>query len=432
MAANRGRWFWTAGLVALVALSGFGLTGRVRAAEEVKKDRPLTDKDGGIRKKALALNDVTGTGPMRGLLKELLADTPGTKKLVAQAVEMAKENPAVFNRNATFVLAIAADTVKDIDAGERFFKLYAKQSLHVLSERGLAKAYSGLIQLYYDNKKYAESEKACMELLRIEGDENDALDRIRPMVMRQMILSIAKQGHMDKSLGMCDKLIKADPDNWLAVALKGQVQREAGSMEDAAKTYLSVIDMVKKDKRIDKDEERNEYVDQYRYLLSGIYTDMEKIDKATEQLKALLEREPNNPTYNNDLGYIWADRNMNLAEAEKLVRKAIEEDRKLRRKAKTLTPEEDHDSAAYLDSLAWVLFKQGKAKEAKEYLVQAVKDKEGQHSEILDHLGDVYSTLGEKDEAIATWKKALELNGDTKRDIKRKESIEKKLLKAKD
>src|SRR5205085_8281459 len=123
---------------------------------------------------------------------------------------------------------------------------------------------------------------------------------------------------------------------------------------------------IKKEKRL-PDKVKQEYIDEYRYTLSGVYTELEQIDKAAEQLKALLAKDPNNPTYNNDLGYIWADRGMNLAEAEKLIRKAIEEDRKQRKASPSLRPEEDRDSSAYLDSLGWVLFKQGKAKEAKSY-----------------------------------------------------------------
>ena len=91
------------------------------------------------------------------------------------------------------------------------------------------------------------------------------------------------------------------------------------------------------------------------------------MDKAADQLKALLVREPDNPTYNNDLGYIWADHDMNLAESEKLIRKAIDDDRRTRRKANPdLKPELDKDNAAYLDSLGWVLFKQKKYKEARD------------------------------------------------------------------
>jgi predicted negative regulator of RcsB-dependent stress response len=100
----------------------------------------------------------------------------------------------------------------------------------------------------------------------------------------------------------------------------------------------------------------------------------------------------------------------------------------LRQKANPdLKPEDQKDNAAYLDSLGWVLFKQGKAKEAKPYLLDAIKQKDGQHLEILDHLGDVHLALGEKAEALAAWKKGLEAATDGKRDQKRKAEVQKKI-----
>src|SRR5262249_15143624 len=152
--------------------------------------------------------------------------------------------------------------------------------------------------------------------------------------------------------------------------------------------------------------------------------------KAAEQLKEVLKHKPDNPSYNNDLGYIWADHDMNLDEAEKLIRKAIDLERKnreeLKKKGKKLLPEEDHDNGAYLDSLGWVLFKKKKFAEAKKELLEASKTKEGEHIEILDHLADVHMALSEKTEAIAVWKKALDMDTSTKRDLKRRGEIVKK------
>ena len=84
---------------------------------------------------------------------------------------------------------------------------------------------------------------------------------------------------------------------------------------------------------------------------------------AAADLKALLEKDPDNPGYNNDLGYIWADHDMNLAESEKLIRKALDEDRKQRLKEKPdAKPDEIKDNPSYLDSLGWVLFKEKKSR----------------------------------------------------------------------
>ena len=89
----------------------------------------------------------------------------------------------------------------------------------------------------------------------------------------------------------------------------------------------------------------------------------------------MLKDKPDDPTYNNDLGYIWADHDKNLAEAEKLIRKAIEQDRKQREELKAggeLKPEGDKDNPAFLDSLGWVLYKQKKYQDAKKQLLEAI------------------------------------------------------------
>ena len=168
-----------------------------------------------------------------------------------------------------------------------------------------------------------------------------------------------------------------------------------------------------------------------KYTLSGVYVDLKQIDKAAEQLETLIKDDPDNPTFLNDLGFIWADHDMKFDESEKLIRKAIEKDREQRKKAEDLTKEEDQDSAAYLDSLGWVLYKKKDYKEAKKYLIDATKLPEGKHIEIYDHLADTHMALGEKAEAIKVWKDALALDKElSKREQERKKMIEKKLAEA--
>jgi len=372
--------------------------------------------------KALALNEVTGLDPIKGEIQTLLQDPEGSGKLLVVATRLAKDKKQPFAFNATLILGTVAERLKNVEAGETFYRLHAKQALQLLIEQGLSQAYGGLIQLFYDNKKYTEAEKVCREFLSIEGDET--IDRLKPVVLRRLVLAVAKQGDMTKALDILDKVLKAQPENWLNLELKARVLREAGKFEEAVKIYEDVIARIRKDDRLKK-EEQDEFIDDYRYALSGLYVDLNQVDKASQQLKTLLEKDPNNPTYNNDLGYILADHDMNLSEAEQLIRKAIEEDRKQRRKAKL--PPDQQATAAYLDSLGWVLYKQKKYKEAKPYLEQAVKDPEGRHIEIYDHLGDVYQALGEKGEAVAAWREAVKAVGSNPREQKRKVEVEKKL-----
>jgi len=266
------------------------------------------------RRQVIALNEITGNDPMLGKVKEMTAHPEATKKLLATAREMAREKTGLIGRNTSLLLAMVAENVKLPDTAIELYKLHAVQSLRVSSERGLATAYLGLIQVFLDAKQYKEVEKTCREFLALESEEDDSLDRIKPVVYRRMVQAIARQGQVDRALKMIDEQIKAEPRNWLHLSLKGQVLREVERFDDAAKVYTDLIERIGKDGRLE-DEDKKELIHEYRYFLSGIYTDMSKVDKAVEQLKLLLADEPTNPTFNNDLGFVWADRGMNLVEA---------------------------------------------------------------------------------------------------------------------
>lgn len=390
------------------------------------------DDDEALRKRALALNTVTGEDPIKGEIKALVDDPARTRKLLQAALPLAKEKDQPFSYNAAFILARAAQELKELDASRTFYRICITQAVKLVSGKKLAESYEGLINLLTQHKKLDEIVQVSQEFLELpaEGANMSPVRRMQSGVLLRMISVLARQGQTEKAMKLVDRLVEAQPDNWLVLDIKGRVQREAGQNEEAAKTYQDVLDQIKKDQRLTK-EEKTELSQEYRHILSGIYVDMNQVNKAAEVLKSLLAENPDHPTYNNDLGYIWADHDMNLEESEKLIRKAIEEDRKQRKGRKGeeggLKPDEDKDNAAYLDSLGWVLYKQKKYKEALKYLELAVKDEDGQHLEILDHLADVHLALGQKDKAIAIWKKALELESAGKREQLKRQEVEKKL-----
>ena len=173
-----------------------------------------------------------------------------------------------------------------------------------------------------------------------------------------------------------------------------------------------------------KDDMKAKLKQNVRYLLSGLFVDAKNIDKAADNLQKLIKDDPENPTFLNDLGFIWADNDKNLAESEKLVRKALDLDAKQRKKlldeGKIDAQAAKTENGAYLDSLGWVLFKQKKYAEARKYLEEACKDdEEGKHLEIWDHLADTLFALGEKKAAVETWQKSLKFEDVSKRDIER-------------
>jgi tetratricopeptide (TPR) repeat protein len=389
--------------------------------------------DAELRTKALALNEITGTDAIKGEIVTLLEDTAGTKKLLKSAVTMANEKDQPFNYNAAYILARVSLVLREPEASTVFHRLCVKQAVQLKSAEKLTESYLGmlgLIDLFYATRKYDETAKLCQEVLEFLEKERTS-PRLKDEILRRMIQAVARAGKIDEANKLLANLLKVRKEDWRNLEIKAWLANEEGKTEEAAGIYENLLEKIGTDKSLEQ-EERDLYIAQFHYILSGVYVDLNEIDKAAGHLKTLLAKNPDNPTYNNDLGYIWADHDMNLDESEKMIRKALDEDRKQRRKENPdLKPEEDKDNSAYLDSLGWVLFKQKKYKEAKPILLKAVEDKEGQHLEIYDHLGDVHMALGEKAEAISAWKKGVEVAGSSKREKEKKAQVEKKVNEAK-
>lgn len=126
---------------------------------------------------------------------------------------------------------------------------------------------------------------------------------------------------------------------------------------------------------------------------------------AAENLRdpALLEKVRNalaargeltHPDYANSIGYVSAELNVNLEEAEKLIRQALSV---------------DANNPAYLDSLAWVLFRRGKFEEADAEIRQAIRfARPGQEMGVLYwHAGEIAAARGKRDEARRFYLMAL-------------------------
>jgi len=157
-----------------------------------------------------------------------------------------------------------------------------------------------------------------------------------------------------------------------------------------------------------KEFNQPEQIRAIRDSLHNVYAAMRDFAKAEEQLRLILQADPNDATANNNLGYLWADQGKNLEEAEQLIRKALDLDRQQKRIGSAVTIEGDGDNAAFVDSLGWVLFRKGRLEEARVWLEKATELARGEDDPtVWDHLGDVYFRLRKKALARGAWQKSL-------------------------
>ena len=68
-------------------------------------------------------------------------------------------------------------------------------------------------------------------------------------------------------------------------------------------------------------------------------------------------------------------------------------------------------NSTYLDTYAWILFRQGRYEEARIYIDQALRNDSTLSAVIIEHAGDIYAMCGETDRAVEYWQQALEKDG---------------------
>ncbi|PTL76152.1 tetratricopeptide repeat protein [Vitiosangium sp. GDMCC 1.1324] len=130
-----------------------------------------------------------------------------------------------------------------------------------------------------------------------------------------------------------------------------------------------------------------------RYLLATVLLEQGDEDGAITSMRGVLEVDPNHAAAMNFIGYLLAQRGRDYAEAERLVRRALE-----------LRP----DTGSFLDSLGWIHYQRGDYPRAVEALERAA-ELEPEEPVILEHLGDAYHRVSRSGDAAGAWRRALEV-----------------------
>ena len=392
----------------------------------------ITDEQ--LKERATKLNELTTDSAMEAKLKELVKDKDSAKRLVTVAAKMHADAPAKdkpFKYNAALVLGKLAHNVKDYKSAKTFYAFCEDNATKLDSDPKLALALESLIELAWDQKDFDGVIERAAKMLQAEVESKE-LQNLRAFAIERMIQAKARKGETDDALSLVDRIFRK---GWYSLQLRGYVLREAGKYDEAAEAYEEVIKIVDDEEGL-TEEQKTRFKKNTKYMLTGLHVDNKKVDKAAELLKELMKEDPENPTFPNDLGFIWSDNDMNMEESEKLIRKALELDEKQRQKllkeGKIDAETAKKRTAAYLDSLGWVLYKNKKYEEAKKYLLEASLDEEeAEHIEIWDHLADTQMALGDVKGAIETWTKALKFDDISKRDAERRKKVTQKLQKAK-
>jgi tetratricopeptide (TPR) repeat protein len=203
----------------------------------------------------------------------------------------------------------------------------------------------------------------------------------------QVALELDNMGKTDEAAQRLAQIVASRPHDVEALSALAELQRSAKKYVEAAAIYDQAIAAV----GIPQRENWTLF-----YFRGICYERSNQWPKAEADFKKALELNPDQPLVLNYLGYSWVDKGLNLEEAFKMLRRAVD-----------LQPNDGY----IVDSLGWAHYKLGQYQEAAQTLEKAINLKPADPV-LNDHLGDAYWRVDRRIEAHFQWNHARDMGPD--------------------
>jgi tetratricopeptide (TPR) repeat protein len=378
--------------------SQYKSAGKLDAAEslyrELLKIKPMTD---GYRalldldrqsKRFDALlaamgESVEKLGVMRTLdaeARSVCDDAEAMRGVVETARKKLKSSPDKFGYGERLAAALLTLEAKQYATAGEFF-----DAALATKPKKADKAFLAWGVALLADGRAAEAAKVFRRAINAEAARDDD-----PVFHFYLADALAVVGQTDDALAAARIAAEKKKDSARFRGRPAWVLSLAKRNDKAAKAYRELLDQFDADR---DSAETRDVMREARLTLSNLAVIKGDLPQAEQWLEQVLDEFPDDKGAMNDLAYLWADQNKNLARARRMIEAAVGA---------------EPDNMAYRDSLGWVLFRQGKYAEAVVELQKAAADKKPDGM-VLDHLGDAYQKANQRGKAVEAWRNAAEL-----------------------
>jgi tetratricopeptide (TPR) repeat protein len=395
------------------------------AYEEAIGSLRQPSRDLQIRYAAVLINMEGGAAKARQILADLLKASPDDTRLLymMSTAERTAGDEKAAEATARRIVSIDATSMSGMRAlvAALFDRFDYKQVVDVVTpllkdpSRAKGRELEGaavLVQLGIAQQQLANWDGSIAAFTAAKSLTPDDTDIDAYLVQAHLAAR-----RFDRAETLAREAIARDPDQPRMVRLRAQALLKAGRAADANKLLedavakqpksrelvVGLADLYADQKRTEDalrllGQARQGFGDDHTLTMrfANVYEGGGRLDDAEKELRKLMAEDPQNADAMNSLSYMFAEHNVRLDEAVDLAQRAL--------KAEPGNP-------AYLDTLGWALFKQGKIEEAADPLGKAAAILIG-NSVIQDHHGDVQARRGRAADAVAAWQRALSGDGD--------------------
>ena len=368
------------------------------------------DKKAAIAEMKMLADQYPNDNNYRCLYANTLYINGQKKKAVAIYDKVLKEEPN--NRNAQMALLAYYNDQKDTanvnSMIERvLFNKNASTDDRVALMRqviGESEQHGGdstrVLQLFHRllDSPQADSDLAlfCASYMNLKKMPNDSIRLVLEKVLemqpdhaaaRLQLVSYAWQADdRDRVIELCRDARQYNPDEMAFYYYQGIAYYQKGQLDDALNAFQNGIGV------INSDSDPAIVSDFYAVLGDIMYQKGMEKESIAAYDSCLVWKDDNISCLNN-YAYHLSEKGIRLDEAEQMSFRTIKA---------------EPNNATYLDTYAWVLFMQKRYEESRKYIDLTLENDSDTSAEVLEHAGDIYYHVDEKESAVEFWQKALE------------------------
>ena len=235
----------------------------------------------------------------------------------------------------------------------------------------------------------------CATYMNLKQMPNDTISGVLEQVLRvapdnaaarlQLVSYAWQANDMNRIISLCQDARQYNPDEMAFYYYQGIAYYREGQLDQALNAFHNGIGVITQ-------QSDPNIVSDFYAVMGDILHQKGNDKEAFAAYDSCLVWKDDNYGCLNNYAYYLSEKGIQLDKAEQMSYRVIKAEPK---------------NATYLDTYAWILFKQGRYTEAKIYIDQTLQCDSDTSAVLLEHAGDIYYFAGEKERAVDFWQQAL-------------------------
>ena len=206
----------------------------------------------------------------------------------------------------------------------------------------------------------------------------------------QLIADAWEKKDFGRVVTLCSAARQYNPDEMAFYYYQGVALSQQDKTDEALDTFKNGISVI-------NEQSSPDIVSDFYSIMGDLLHEKGEKQQAFAAYDSCLQWKPDNLMCLNNYAYYLSESGGNLIKAEEMSYKTIKA---------------EPQNATYLDTYAWILFRQERYAEAKIYINQTLQCDSDSSAVIVEHAGDIYAKCGDIDKAVELWTAALKKSPD--------------------